>query len=203
MFEKAFLNSAANYTDHDTCLAYWNEIQIAYSDKCRSYHTLSHLNDLYLQLLPFQNEFTDWDIILFAIAYHDIIYSAGSSDNEEQSARLASERLTTLGADSNKAQRCVKLIRATKRHEFADNETNLFTDADLSILGSSAEKYKWYAHQVRNEYSNVPDKIYITGRKKVLEYFLSMHHIYKTEVFYIKYESQARLNIKMELSGLV
>jgi predicted metal-dependent HD superfamily phosphohydrolase len=91
---------------------------------------------------------------------------------------------------------------ATKRHEPSDDEIDLFTDADLSILGSSPDVYQLYSQQVRQEYSIYPDLLYKAGRKKMLLHFLEMEHIYKTSFFRNKYETTARRNLENELGGL-
>jgi predicted metal-dependent HD superfamily phosphohydrolase len=83
-----------------------------------------------------------------------------------------------------------------------DNDTNLFTDADLSILGKSWDAYSQYYQQVRKEYGFYPDLLYKPGRKKVLQHFLSMNSIYKTPFFKEKYEHSAIENLKHELTKL-
>jgi predicted metal-dependent HD superfamily phosphohydrolase len=145
----------------------------------------------------------DWDAVLFALFYHDIIYNALKGDNEEQSAELATERMTTLGVPEERVKKCRAHILATKKHEVsADMDTNLFTDADLSILGKEWEVYEAYCKNVRLEYSIYPDLVYKPGRKGVLKHFLQMERIFKTEHFFTLYEQQARLNIKRELEEL-
>ena len=80
--------------------------------------------------------------------------------------------------------------------------TNLFTDADLSILGSDSIAYKAYVENVRREYSMYPDFLYKPGRKKVLIHFLSVESIFKTNEFATRFEAQARKNVNDELSKL-
>lgn len=45
--------------------------------------------------------------------------------------------------------------------------------------------------------------MYVPGRKKVLNYFLAMPRIFKTNHFYEKYEEAARKNLEDELERLV
>jgi predicted metal-dependent HD superfamily phosphohydrolase len=93
-------------------------------------------------------------------------------------------------------------IIASKTHLVsADQDTNYFTDADLSVLGASREVYKLYADHVRKEYRYYPDLLYKPGRKKVLQHFLDMPRIFKTEHFYHTFEEQARQNLLWELEG--
>lgn len=98
--------------------------------------------------------------------------------------------------------KCQALILATKKHEPADYETNLFTDADLSILGSDPGTYNRYLKNIRKEYAMYPDILYDPGRKKVLLHFLNMDQIFKTKEFSGQLEAQARKNLEAELKML-
>jgi predicted metal-dependent HD superfamily phosphohydrolase len=198
-----FISSLQHYTsDPKIQQSMWSEIDTSYSKSNRHYHNLNHLNVLLHELTPMQREFNDWDTVIFAIVYHDAIYNTLNQNNEEKSAALAVKRLTSLGLTAEQTTACEKLILATKKHEPADRETNLFTDADLSILGSDPVTYHEYTKQIRKEYSIYPDFMYNPGRKKVLEHFLNMAHIYKSSEFAGKYEQQARKNIQTELNEL-
>ncbi len=202
MFEAEFLRCLDRYTNVTQRDHLWNEVATAYSAKSRYYHTLQHLDHLLSELMPYQSRFQSWDTIVFAIAYHDVIYSALRNDNEEQSAALAVKRLHSFGFGSQQTEHCRQLILATKKHEAGDADTNLFTDADLSILGASQEDYVRYSLQVRSEYKIYPDLIYNPGRKKVLQHFLTMPRIFKTNPFFERYETRARTNLQGELKQL-
>jgi predicted metal-dependent HD superfamily phosphohydrolase len=116
---------------------------------------------------------------------------------------MAAEALSLLGIDEYRVARCAQQILATKNHTFhSDKDINLFTDADLSILGKDQKTYKLYSEQVRREYAVYKDEVYYPGRAKVLQHFLDMPRIYKTDFFYQQYEDQARKNIAQERSLL-
>ena len=83
-----------------------------------------------------------------------------------------------------------------------ENDLNLFLDADLSILGASAEDYIKYAAQVRKEYTVAPDIYYNAGRIKVLQHFLHKARIFTSDFFSDRYEIQANRNVKQELKQL-
>jgi predicted metal-dependent HD superfamily phosphohydrolase len=132
-----------------------------------------------------------------------MIYNVLNSDNEERSAKLAVARLNELGLPDSKIRKCEQYIIATKSHEASDDtDMNLFTDADLAILGSQPQQYLQYIEQIRQEYKYFPDIVYKPGRKKVLHHFLNMQTIYKTKEFAAKYEQQARANLSMEIEML-
>lgn len=184
-------------------VSYWNEIEKYYSFKTKYYHNLRHLDNMLNELEALKHSLHDWNTTLFALFYHDIIYKATSNKNEEESANLAKKRLQKINYPPEKIEKCVDMILATKGHtSTGDNDTDLFTDADLSILGSAPALYQQYAEQVRKEYAIYPDFLYKPGRKKVLQHFLAMPAIFKTKPFQEKYEAAARKNIEQEFSGL-
>lgn len=181
----------------------WNEINYNYSKKNRHYHNLKHLKDLYNQLANVKDKIHNWQVILFTLYYHDIIYISTQKDNEEKSAELASKRMKEIGVQESDVKLCYEQIIATKSHsENSESDTNYFTDADLSILGRTPTKYKTYCSNIRKEYSIYPDFLYKKGRKKVVNHFLSMKKIFKTDEFYNRYEEQAKLNLQQELKSL-
>ena len=93
-------------------------------------------------------------------------------------------------------------IEFTSGHEISsDSDTNYFTDADLSILGSNGKAYGEYSKNIRREYWLYPDIIYNAGRRKVIEHFLAMTKIFKTTHFQ-QLEKQARINLQEELLHL-
>jgi len=111
--------------------------------------------------------------------------------------------MTTLHCSAGQVNNCTAQILATKKHTWSnDSDTNYFTDADLSILGSPPAVYKAYVQSIRKEYKLYPDFVYNPGRQKVLKHFLDMPAIFKTAHFTNKYESQARMNLQEELRSL-
>ena len=181
----------------------WEEIKEHYSGKKRYYHTLEHLENIFIQLSEVKSQIENWNAILFTLFYHDIIYSATKSDNEEKSAQLAEKRMKEISVPDNITALCKEQILATKSHDISsNNDTNYFTDADLSILGQPWEGYSRYYQNVRNEYFIYPDFVYNPGRKKVINHFLKMDRIFKTEFFHNKYEQKAKNNLFREMELL-
>ncbi|MBE7170211.1 MAG: hypothetical protein INR73_06455 [Williamsia sp.] len=204
MFEQAFKTQLSLLTNDDTLVEkLWGEIKTGYSKKSRHYHNLSHLDNLLAELLPLQDTIQDWQTLLFSMAYHDIIYNTLKNDNEQKSAELAIDRLAKLPTPLSQQEKCFAQIMATREHSLSgDNDTNLFTDADLAILGADTDRYNQYAKEIRREYRFYPDAIYKPGRQKVLQHFLAMPAVYKTSFFHEKYEAQARVNLQQEWEGL-
>ncbi len=204
MLKQAFIELLTKYTDNTRLIdTFWEEIRKNYSGRSRHYHTLDHLKNLLVQLTEIKSDIKDWNTVLFTLYYHDVVYNALKSDNEEKSAEFAANRMKQVGIPDNVIENCKQQILATKSHfKSTDSDTNYFTDADLSVLGQSWEIYELYYKNVRKEYSIYPDFIYRPGRRKVVQHFLAMERIYKTDYFFSKLEVQAKENLQKELELL-
>ncbi len=181
----------------------WQEIEKQYSSPKRHYHNLSHLEYMVEKAEQFESQIEDYDTLLFAIFYHDIIYKATRKDNELKSAELAQKRMTELGVPAEKIKKCFQQIVATQHHEpTEEKDTRYLLDIDMAILGEDASTYKSYTKNVRREYSVYPDLLYKPGRKKALQNFLQQDRIFQTEEFFKRLEKQARDNIQNEIAKL-
>lgn len=204
MLKETFIHLLTNFTSDESLInKLWTELEENYTSKERHYHTLQHLDNLLAQLTEVKGEIQNWETILFTLYYHDIIYNSLNSDNEEKSAELAEKRMKQISVSDDKIAHCKKQILATKSHLTSpESDTNYFTDADLAILGQTWETYSLYYKNIRKEYAIYPDLVYIPGRKKVLNHFLTMDRIFKTDFFYTKFEVQAKYNLHRELELL-
>jgi len=202
--KNVFFNIAGNYTPQTGLIEEcWLEIETSYNSPGRHYHTLHHLENLLQELHSIEAIINGWPAVLFSVYYHDLVYNPLKNSNEEKSATLAAARMQSLQVPGHIIERARQHILATKGHSISLNEdTNLFTDADLCILGKPWADYEVYFEQIRKEYAVYPNLIYNPGRKKVLNHFLSMRRIYKTDHFSTMYEAQARLNLQKELNLL-
>jgi predicted metal-dependent HD superfamily phosphohydrolase len=139
--------------------------------------------------------------VLYAIFYHDYIYSATKKDNELKSAELAIALLpkaTTLNKEL-----VFDMIVATKEHQHNKiRDVNWPIDFDLKVLSKDWEGYQLYFEQIRKEYKIYPNLLYKPGRRKALEHFLNNAFVYQTEAFRTKFESIARQNIQREIELL-
>lgn len=204
MLKELFLSLASQYkNDTELQQKLWLEIEKNYSGKKRHYHNLNHLENLLAELTELREDVRNWNAIVFAVFYHDVVYKVHQKDNEEHSALVAKKHLQQLNCEAGLIDRVENLILATKSHQLSDDQdVNLFTDADLSILGKDWETYNTYCSNVRKEYAIYPDLLYKPGRRKALQYFLSMDRIFKTDHFYSKYEAAAKNNIEREILTL-
>lgn len=201
-----WLDLSSKYTNDNLFLeCHWEEIKEFYGEEKREYHNLHHISYMLHLAVNDQTELKDYDILQFAIWYHDIVYRATKSNNELKSAEFAQKQLKSLKIDPKRIKNCFNLIVSTKKHEIlnAQNQDNAYLlDWDLAILGTTWESYEAYTQKIRKEYAMYPNFMYKKGRKKVLQHFLERPQIYYTEKYQSLWETIARENIQKELSLL-
>jgi predicted metal-dependent HD superfamily phosphohydrolase len=141
----------------------------------------------------------DREAVELAAWFHDAIYEVGRDDNEDRSAELALELL----ASSPIRDEVARLVLVTKTHKVADNDVNgaVLCDADLSVLGSDALRYRTYAAAVREEYADVPDEVFKPARAQVLSSLLD-GPLFHTAAGRDRWEQLARRNIVEETGAL-
>jgi predicted metal-dependent HD superfamily phosphohydrolase len=164
-----------------------------YSEPQRRYHNAHHIDDC-LQEFDSVREKALWPAsVEYAIWLHDVVYDPHANDNEEQSARFATE---CLKATEDLAARVSDLILATKTHKPGITpDAALLIDIDLSILGKSRERFAEYEKGIRDEYSWVPTSVYCEKRGDILRAFLQRDRIFTTPFFFDRYEVEARTNL--------
>ena len=170
----------------------------------RAYHTALHAEAVLRQLYAWTDEQPSLPLVAAAL-YHDVIYDAARHDNELQSAVFAHDALTTLGVTTPDIVRTTNLILATRFHQphLQDRDEVLMVDADLYILGTSAEDYAAYVAAIREEYAHVAEADWRVGRVAVMERFLQREHIYWGDwEGGEQRETAARANIAREVFSL-
>ena len=204
MLEQIFKKTLHQYSSNTVLVnQLFDEVQVMYSGAGRHYHNLNHLHHLLNELSACKPLIKKWNDSLLSMFYHDIIYDPSKNNNEEESGALAVKRLTEAKVKPRQINRIELQILATKKHTPTnDLDTDLFTDADVAILGASPDVYKNYTEQIRKEYKAYADDLYKAGRKKVLLGFLNRDSIFTTKYFFHKYEKEARINLMEELKTL-
>ncbi|MFK3916982.1 hypothetical protein [Psychrobacter sp. NPDC078501] len=187
----------------------WQDIVTRYGEPQRAYHTLNHIQQLLIQLESIKHHLAEPHIIALALYYHDVIYEPTRSDNELQSAELATDALSPY-LSTEQCQQIYALIMMTANHQIdvlidseKYNDAAYLLDMDLSILGAPRSAYEQYAKAIRQEYKHVADDSYRDGRTAVLQGLLVHPKLYLTDHYYNQLETQARANIKLELTSLV
>jgi predicted metal-dependent HD superfamily phosphohydrolase len=160
----------------------------AYATPPRAYHTLAHILDVaqHFSRLTWEQPADVFGAVLF----HDAMYEAGRSDNEQRSAQLA----VTHGASRHTAA----LILLTARHGRLERDdvgpdAAQFLDCDMAILASDPETFARYERQIAEEYVPViGDTAYRIGRKRFVDRLLARPFIFFTPHFD---EAKARANL--------
>jgi predicted metal-dependent HD superfamily phosphohydrolase len=179
----------------------------AYSEPDRHYHTLDHIAELFHQLDRHGEDLADRNAVELAIFFHDAVYAPTRSDNEEQSAALARQRLAALALPAALAARVADLVLATRHGseqsaQQDDADLALLLDLDLSVLAADRPVYAAYAQAIRSEYAVYPDAVYLPGRRHVLGQFLARSRIYQTNRLHELWDAAARTNLAWELAQL-
>lgn len=177
-----------------------------WSEPHRYYHTLAHLAAM-LEIVDANARLADDpDAVRLAAWYHDAVYdpTAGTGENEEASAALATADLTSLGLPADRVANVARLIRLTRDHRAdpADRDGCLLADADLAILAAEPAAYDAYAAAVRREYAHVPEPLYRVGRAVVLDQLRALPSLYRAVPAAREWTAAAHANLSRELMAL-
>jgi predicted metal-dependent HD superfamily phosphohydrolase len=179
----------------------------AYADPGRGYHDLRHLTEVldHLDVLFAQPAAaaSDPDAVVLAAWFHDAVYE-GTTEDEEQSARLAEVSLAACGTDAGTTAEVARLVRLTRDHAPGDDDVHgqVLCDADLAILAAAPERYAEYTRDVRAEYAHLDDAAFSAGRVKVLQALLDKPTLFHTPLARSRWERPARANVAGEVAHI-
>lgn len=176
-----------------------------YREPHRRYHGVAHLAAVLRTLDELLATEPASPAVRFAAWFHDAVYdpTAPAGANEAASAELAGEVLGMLGAPPAMVADVRALILATAVHQpVAVAQCAALLDADLSVLGGTAEAYERYAAGIRFEYGHLDDASYRAGRAAVLQRFLDRPRLYFSAAGAARFEAAARRNLLAELARL-
>jgi len=175
----------------------------AYAERHRHYHNARHLEECFAELDSSRQLAAQPHAIEIALWFHDAIYDARSPTNEEDSAALAVDCLTTAKLPAATVEQVRRLILCTKTHQLGSlSDGPLLIDIDLSIFGKGPTRFAEYEQAIREEYRWVPADTFREKRAEVLAHFLARPAIYATGHFRQKYEVAARANLSASLEKL-
>lgn len=142
-----------------------------------------------------------------ALWFHDAVHDGVAQQDEERSAALVTDLLGPLaGAEVSPEEinEIARLVRVTADHGPAPDDVagGLVSDADLAVLGGTSTVYTRYSHQVRAEYSDVPDPLFRAGRAEVLRTLLNNGPLFRTAPGVARWQSSAEANLRGELAHL-
>jgi predicted metal-dependent HD superfamily phosphohydrolase len=175
----------------------------------RHYHVWRHPLSMRALAARYAHLITDMESVLAMIAFHDAVYDSQRNDNEERSADLAREMLSSVSLPPAQLEFILSGILATKRHLIPSGlsvsqgrDVAFLLDADLAILGASEEEFDAFDAAVRKEYAWVTFEDWKVGRAAVMRSFSERPAIYLTDEFLAAFEDQARRNIARLLKAL-
>lgn len=183
---------------------WWRDLCARYADPPRAYHGVRHLEEVLLRWgqVDGVDLWTDRATTFAALCLHDAIYVAGATDNEARSAELAETWCPRFcpQADPSLVAEWVLLTAQHGKLEAQDlaPQAALVLDCDMAILGESPQRFALYERQIRQEYRQVPELLYLSGRRKFLEGLLE-RPIYHSTFFSRLLEARARANIQQAL----
>ena len=187
--------------DRPEVLAAGREVLARYDEPHRCYHDRRHVADV-LAALQVLTAGPPPPVVL-AAWFHDAVHD-GRDDDEQRSADLATRVLQGLDVAPEVVEEVARLVRMTLTHDPAPDDTAgaLLSDADLAVLGASADRYERYAADVRREYAHVSDDAFRAGRTAVLRALLDRPRLYVTDEAHCRWDAAARRNLRDEISRL-
>jgi predicted metal-dependent HD superfamily phosphohydrolase len=175
-----------------------------WSEPHRRYHTLDHLELMLSTVDAHAGEAADADAVRLAAWFHDAVYDARRTDNEDMSAALAARVLPGAGVPGERVAAVTRLVRLTATHDPSpgDRDGILLCDADLAVLAGEPDGYAAYTAAVRAEFAHVPDEAFRTGRAAVLRRLAALPSLYRVPALHERWEERARANLAAELRAL-
>ncbi|MCB0912325.1 MAG: DUF4031 domain-containing protein [Propionibacteriaceae bacterium] len=165
----------------------------------RHYHDVRHLAQILAALDTVAGGRPSRPVLL-AAWFHDAVHDGVQGEDEERSAALAEGTLPAAGLPASEVAEVARLVRLTTTHttEPGDSAGIELVDADLSILGQPPGRYHVYSRDVRLEYPEFLDPVFISGRLKALEALSSKQPLYRSAVAQGAWATQARQNLASE-----
>lgn len=180
-----------------------------WSEPHRHYHDRSHLLAVLTAIDLLERHGEDagrWPrAVRLAAWFHDAVYLGDperpAGADEEDSAVLAETVLERAGLPTVEVEETARLVRLTVHHSPDEDDAagQLFSDADLEVLGRAPAEYRRYLDAVRQDFAHVPDLAFANGRRAVVGQLLELNPIYRTETARQQWEERARLNLAGEL----
>ena len=171
-----------------------------WGEEHRKYHGRTHLLAVLEALDLLTGPAAPPRTVLLAAWFHDAVYRGTAGQDEEESARLAEDRLTHAGLPPADVDEVARLVRMTADHqpETGDRAAALLSDADLSVLGGEPVAYARYLSAVRQDFAHIADADFATGRAAVVRRLLQLDPLFHTHRGRELWLEAARRNLRGE-----
>ena len=177
----------------------------------RHFHNLRHLADVLARVDELASETHEPELVRLAAWYHGAIFSSTEKDiyanrggeDEQASAALARDELSTLGLPARSVDRVVSLVTALTRHQSRpdDFDCAVLCDADLAMLAGDPQRYKTYLAEIRAEYAHLPVEAFVRARIAILHKLDQRQTLFSSPLG-AAWEEPARQNLGAELHRL-
>ena len=108
-----------------------------------------------------------------------------------------------MGAPADLCREVRELILFTRHDRTPPTQDGkLIVDIDLASLGAPENIFDANGEAIREEYAHVPEPDFNRGRANMLGRFLQRPRIYYTDAYFIRFERQARENLKRSLAAI-
>jgi predicted metal-dependent HD superfamily phosphohydrolase len=173
-----------------------------WGEEHRKYHGRTHLLAVLEALDVLTEPAAAPRTVLLAAWFHDAVYRGAAGQDEEDSARLAEDRLEHAGLPAGDVEEVARLVRLTSDHrpDQGDDDGALLCDADLSVLGGEPEPYARYVAAVREDYAHIGDADFAAGRAAVVRHLLELDPLFHSERARELWLDAARRNLQGELA---
>lgn len=184
--------------DHD---ALFLDLLDRWGEEHRRYHGRTHLLAVLEALDVLTEPARPPRAVLLAAWFHDAVYRGIAGRDEEDSARLAEDRLGHAGLPDAEVEEVARLVRMTAEHrpEPGDDAGALLSDADLSVLGGDPAAYARYLAAVRQDFAHIGDADFAAGRAAVVRQLLDLDPLFHTPRGRGLWLDAARRNLQGEL----
>lgn len=172
-----------------------------WGEEHRKYHGRTHLLAVLEALDLLTEPAHPPRTVLLAAWFHDAVYRGIAGQDEEESARLAEERLARAGLPAAEVDEVARLVRMTADHQPqpGDGAAALLSDADLSVLGGEPAAYARYLAAVRQDFAHIGDDDFAAGRAAVVRQLLLLDPLFHTPRGRALWLDAARRNLQAEL----
>ncbi|MEW1983702.1 DUF4031 domain-containing protein [Pseudarthrobacter oxydans] len=173
-----------------------------WSEPHRRYHGCTHLLSVLESLDLLTDPADPPRTVLLAAWFHDAVYRGVAGQDEEESARLAEDRLQAAGLPEAEVCEVGRLVRLTSDHrpDQGDDDGALLCDADLSVLGGEPGEYARYVAAVRQDYAHIGDADFAAGRTAVVRRLLELDPLFHSDRARELWLDAAHRNLKGELA---
>ena len=144
-----------------------------YQNPDRHYHNLNHISECLSYFQEVLELLSDPQSVWMALWFHDCVYSTRPNANNEELSAAEARRFLK---EEDRKQIVTRLILVTKhsptKYPPLTSDECFMCDIDLVALGALPEKFDLNSTNIRQEYINYDDFIYVPARIDILQGFL-------------------------------